>query len=102
MSQPIASSFRSCPEPHGVRQAYYPGGDHRVPGLLLEPLDEGAVDLEVVPRERQVDPVDADPASCKRQRDPAGADGELQRGTATRQLLQERDGPSLLASARGL
>jgi hypothetical protein len=34
----------------------------------------------------------------ERQRDPTGADSEFQRGTTTRQLLQERDGRSLVAA----
>jgi hypothetical protein len=34
----------------------------------------------------------------ERQRDPTGADGEFQRGTTTRQLLQERDGRILVAA----
>ena len=45
-----------------------------------------------------VDAVDADPASRERQRDPTGADGELQGGARTRQLLEERDGRDLIAA----
>jgi hypothetical protein len=40
----------------------------------------------------------ADPPSGERQRDPTGADGEFQRGTATRQLLQERDSRTFVAA----
>jgi hypothetical protein len=40
--------------------------------------------------------VDADPPIRERQRDPTGADRELQRRTATCQLLQEGDGRQLI------
>ena len=42
-------------------------------------------------RLREVDSVDANAALCERQRDPAGPDAELERGSVGRQLREQVD-----------